>query len=97
MQFIDVLDVPVIMQRRSLSFRQQRYLRFSSPAESWDCWVPGRDSAENCGGSAFFVPVGDADNMVDVPVLCMLGVLVQTVQFSDVDADVPVVVHDSCL
>ena len=54
--------------------------------------MPGRDSAENCGGSAVFVPVGDADNMVDVPVLCMFGVLVQTVQFSDVDADVPVVV-----
>ena len=29
--------------------------------------MPGRDSAENCGGSAVFVLVGDADKMVDVP------------------------------
>ena len=49
--------------------------RFSSPAESWDCWALGRDSAENCGGSAVFVPGGDADNMVTwmltCPLLCM--------------------------
>ena len=31
--------------------------------------MPGRDIAENCGGSAFFVLVGDADKMVDVPVV----------------------------
>ena len=37
--------------------------------------MPGRDSAENCGVSAVFVLVGDADNMVDLPVLCMLGFL----------------------
>ena len=31
--------------------------------------MPGRDSAENCGGSAVCVLVGDAYKMVDVPVV----------------------------